>query len=68
VSGHVGHGGYRLGRGRVGGREGTRVVTHAVKGGAGRWYYSRAHIAGNLAGSGIPANIAVTSRGFWDWA
>jgi hypothetical protein len=44
----------------------TITFLHAVKGGAGRWYYSRAHIAGNLAGSGIPANIAVTSGGYWD--
>ena len=46
-------------------RPATVTLLHAVRGGAGRWYYSRMHIAAILAGSGVPANMAVTSRGFW---
>jgi hypothetical protein len=48
----------------------TRPVTvtfrHAVRGAAGNWFYSRMHIAGNLAGIGVGSNWGVTSRGFWD--
>jgi hypothetical protein len=43
----------------------TVTFLHAVRGGAGRWFYSRMHVAGNLAGIGVQANWSVTSRGFW---
>jgi hypothetical protein len=46
-------------------RPATVTMLHARKGGAGRWYYSRMHIAANLSGSGVPANMGVTTRGFW---
>jgi hypothetical protein len=43
----------------------TVTFLHAVRGGAGNWFYSRMHVAGNVAGIEIKANWAVDSRGFW---
>jgi hypothetical protein len=43
----------------------TVTFRHAVRGGAGNWFYSRMHVAGNVAGIGIKANWGVDSRGFW---
>lgn len=47
------------------GRPVTVTFTRPVKGGAGRWYYSRMHVAGNVANLGIKANWGITARGFW---
>jgi hypothetical protein len=50
-------------------REFRRPVTvtflHAVRGGAGNWFYSRLHVAGNVAGIEIKANWAVDAAGYW---
>jgi hypothetical protein len=43
----------------------TVTFLHAVRGGAGNWFYSRLHVAGNVAGIEIKANWGVDSRGFW---
>jgi hypothetical protein len=43
----------------------TVTFLHAVRGAAGNWFYSRMHVAGNVAGIEIKANWGVDSRGFW---
>jgi hypothetical protein len=43
----------------------TVTFRHAVRGGAGNWFYSRMHVAGNVAGIEIKANWGVDARGYW---
>jgi hypothetical protein len=43
----------------------TVTFLHAVRGGAGRWFYSRMHVAGNVAGIEIKANWGVDAAGYW---
>lgn len=43
----------------------TVTMLHAVRGGAGKWFFSRMHVDGAVGAMGIAANESVTPRGYW---
>jgi hypothetical protein len=46
-------------------RPATITFTRPVKGGAGKWYFSRMHVAGNVGIFGIKPNWGITKAGLW---